>query len=80
MRHYEVRQYEEKMKGGNILIAVYTKNRIERARVKEIFENAGSVTAAEAVVDHAYGRPPGAVGAAMTPAPAIQQVSDSGAD
>jgi len=76
MRRYEVRQYEEKMKGGNILVAVYTKDGIERHRVKEIFKNAGSVTAAEAIVDHAYGRPSGAVGAAMSPTPAMQQVSN----
>jgi len=77
MRHYEVRQYEQKMKGGNILVAVYTKDRIERDRVKEIFKNAGSVTAAEAVVDHAYGRASGAVGVAMSPTAAMQEVSDS---
>jgi hypothetical protein len=78
MHKYEVRQYDEKMKGGNILIAAYTKTRIERERVKEIFKNAGVVTAAEAVVDHAYGRPSGAVGVAMTPAPTLPpQVSDS---
>jgi hypothetical protein len=39
--------------------------------VKEIFNHAGSVTAAEAVVDHAYGRPSGAVGVAMSPTPAM---------
>jgi hypothetical protein len=78
MHKYEVRQYDEKMKGGDILIAAYTKTRIERERVKEIFKNAGVVTAAEAVVDHAYGRPSGAVGVAMTPAPTLPpQVSDS---
>jgi hypothetical protein len=45
--------------------------------VKEIFKNAGSVTAAEAVVDHAYGRASGAVGVAMSPTAAMQEVSDS---
>ena len=77
MRQYEARQYEEKMKGGNILLTVRTEDGIERDRVKEIFKNAGSVTAAEAVVDHAYGRPSGAVGVAMSPTPETQQVRDS---
>jgi phosphohistidine swiveling domain-containing protein len=77
MRKYEVRQYEEKMKGGNILIAAYTKSRLDRDHVKKIFKNAGVVTAAEAVVDHAYGRRSGAVGIAMTPTPAMPEVSDS---
>ena len=77
MRQYEARQYDEKMKGGNILVSVHTKDGIERDRVKEIFKNAGSVTAAEAVVDHAYGRPSGAVGVAMSPIPAMQPVMDS---
>jgi hypothetical protein len=60
-------QYKGKMDGGNILISVLTDGATERDRVKAIFNNAGSVTAAEAVVDHAYGRPFGAVGAAMSP-------------
>jgi len=77
MHKYEVRQYDEKMKGGNILIAAYTKSRLERDRVKEIFKHAGAVTAAEAVVDHAYGRPSGAVGVAMTPTPAMPEVSNN---
>jgi phosphohistidine swiveling domain-containing protein len=77
MRLYEARPYEEKMKNGNILVSVHTEDEIERDRVKEIFKNAGSVTAAEAVVDHAYGRPSGAVGVAMSPTPATQKVSDS---
>ena len=76
MRRYEARQYVEKMKGGNILVSVHTEDRIERDRVREIFKNAGSVTAAEAVVDHAYGRPSGAVGVAMNPTPAMQQARD----
>jgi uncharacterized membrane protein len=79
MPQYKARQYDEKMKGGNILVSVHTKDGIEHDRVKEIFKNAGSVTAAEAVVDHAYGRPSGAVGVAMRPTPAIQPVRDSGA-
>jgi hypothetical protein len=56
------------MKGGNILVSVHTKDGIERDRVKEIFKNAGSVTAA-AAGGHAYGRPSGAVGVAMSPTP-----------
>jgi K+-sensing histidine kinase KdpD len=47
----------------------------ERDHVKGIFNSTGSVTAAEAVVDHAYGRPSGAVGAAMSPT-AIHTPSD----
>jgi hypothetical protein len=77
MRQYEARQYEDKMKGGNILVSVHTEDGIERDRVRKIFAHAGSVTAAEAVVDHAYGRPSGAVGVAMGPATAMQPVRDS---
>jgi hypothetical protein len=40
-------------------MSVLTGDAIERRHVKEIFENSGAVTAAEAVVDHAYGRHPG---------------------
>jgi hypothetical protein len=77
MPQFEAVQYQAKMDAGNILISVLTGDANERRRVKEIFKNAGSVTAAEAVVDHAYGRPAGAVGAAMSPAPANQPASDS---
>lgn len=77
IRGYEARQYDESMKGGNILVSVLTEDRIERAQVKEIFKHAGSVTAAEAVVDHAYGRPSGAVGVAMSPTPAMPLGRDS---
>jgi hypothetical protein len=75
MPEFEAIQYQEKMDGGNILISVLTADKAERRRAKEIFKNAGTVTAAEAVVDHAYNRPSGAaaVGVAMTPA--SQQVS-----
>jgi hypothetical protein len=69
MPAFEAIQYQGKMDGGNILISVLTGNAAERDRVKAIFANAGSVTAAEAVVDHAYGRTSGAVGAAMSPTP-----------
>jgi len=64
---FEAIQYQGKMEGGNILVSVLTGNVAERRQVKEIFKNAASVTAAEAVVDHAYGKPSGAVGLAMTP-------------
>jgi hypothetical protein len=74
---FEAIQYEGKMDGGNILISVLTGNANERRHVKEIFKNAGSVTAAEAVVDRAYGKPSGAVGVAMSPTAAIQPVRDS---
>jgi hypothetical protein len=77
MPEFEATQYQGKMDGGNILISVLTADATERRRVKEMFKNAGSVTAAEAVVDHAYNRPSGAaaVGIAMTPA--AQPVSES---
>jgi hypothetical protein len=77
MSQFEAVQYQAKMDGGNILISVLTRDANERRRVKEIFKNAGSVTAAEAVVDHAYGRSAGSVGAAMNPAPANQPANDS---
>lgn len=77
MPQFEATQYQAKMDGGNILISVLTEGALERHRVIEIFHNAGSVTAAEAVVDHAYGRPAGAVGVAMSPALANQPVHDS---
>jgi hypothetical protein len=67
MPKFEAIQYKGKMDGGNILMSVLTGDAAARDRVKAIFNNAGSVTAAEAVVDHAYGRPSGAVGAAMSP-------------
>jgi hypothetical protein len=62
MPQFEAVQYQAKMDGGNILISVLTRDANERRRVEEIFKNAGSVMAAEAVVDHAYGRPASAVG------------------
>ena len=76
MPQFEAVQYQAKMDGGNILISVLTRDANERRRVEEIFKNAGSVMAAEAVVDHAYGRPASAVGAARSPAPAIQPAND----
>jgi hypothetical protein len=67
MPKFEATQYKGKMDGGNILISVLTGGATERDHVKAIFHNAGAVTAAEALVDHAYSRPSGAVGAAMSP-------------
>jgi hypothetical protein len=77
MPEFEAVQYQGKMDDGDILISVLTADATERRRAKEIFKNAGSVTAAEAVVDHAYNRPSGAaaVGVAMTPA--SQQISET---
>jgi hypothetical protein len=50
---YEAKQYEGKIKEGNILIAVHTENRDERTLAKDIFERAGaediSSTAEESV-------------------------------
>ena len=68
MPAFEAIQYQREMGGGNVLISVLTNDATERDRVKAISDNAGSVTAAEVVVDHAYSRPSGAVGAAMSPA------------
>ena len=75
MPEYEAKQYEEKMKGGNILISVHTVDGAERIRVKEIFKNAGAVTAAEDMVDRAYGKPTASVRAAASTA--VQQVKDT---
>jgi Na+/glutamate symporter len=36
MRQYEARQYEDKMKGGNILVSVHTEDGIERDRVSTL--------------------------------------------
>jgi hypothetical protein len=57
MPQFEALQYNVKMEGGNILISVLTQDRAERERAKGIFKNAGAVTAAENVVDHAHGKP-----------------------
>lgn len=53
---FEALQYDDKMNGGKILISVHTADGTERECAKGIFKNAGAVTAAEAVVDHAHGR------------------------
>ena len=58
---FEALQYDDKMHGGNILLSVLTENRTERKRAKGIFKNAGAVTAAEGIVDHAHGKPAASV-------------------
>ena len=74
MPEYEARQYEEKMKGGNILISVHTEDGAERTRAKEIFKNADAVSAAEDLEDSAYDTPP--VPARTSVSPTVQQVKD----
>jgi hypothetical protein len=74
MPEFEARQYEAKMKGGNILISVHTEDAAERNRVKDIFKNAAAVTAAEDLVDRAYGNP--FAPARATVSPAVQEVRD----
>jgi hypothetical protein len=49
---YEAKRYEGKIKEGNILISVHTEDRHERARAKQIFEQAG----AEEIADTAEAR------------------------
>jgi len=39
---YEAKQYEGKIKGGNILISVHTNDSAQRDAAKEIFEKAGA--------------------------------------
>lgn len=39
---YEAKQYEGKVKGGNILISVHAEDRNETSRAKDIFERAGA--------------------------------------
>jgi hypothetical protein len=39
---YEAKQYEGKIKEGNILISVHTEDSTERARAKSIFDRAGA--------------------------------------
>jgi hypothetical protein len=74
MPEFEAKQYEERMKDGNILISVHTEDGKERTRVKEIFKNAGAVTAAEDAMVRAYGKPSGPVQAAVSSA--VQEVRD----
>jgi hypothetical protein len=60
---YEAKQYETKIKGGNILISVHSENSDERDRVKDIYERAGahdiSYTEEEGVSDKEAARPVG---------------------
>ncbi|MGE0684590.1 MAG: hypothetical protein AB7P69_27245 [Candidatus Binatia bacterium] len=42
MPEYEAKQYEGKLREGNILISVHAEDSDERDRAKEIFENAGA--------------------------------------
>jgi hypothetical protein len=49
---YEAKRYEGKIKEGNVLISVHTEDRTERARAKQIFEQAG----AEDIADTAEAR------------------------
>ena len=55
MPEYEAKQYEAKVKDGNILISVHTSDRDEANRIEEILEDAGaedvSVTGEEGVDD-----------------------------
>jgi outer membrane lipoprotein SlyB len=57
MPEFEALQYQDRMSGGNILLSVHTADGTERRRAMEILQNAGAVTAAEAVVEHAHGKP-----------------------
>ena len=58
---YEAKQYEGKIKGGNILISVHSENSDERTRAKDIFERAGahdiSSTEEESVPDESKVHP-----------------------
>ncbi len=67
MPEFEAKQYEERMRGGNILISVHCENGKERTRAKEILDNAGAITTAEDVMDRAYGKPSGAESGANSP-------------
>jgi len=44
---YEAKRYEGKIRAGNILISVHTEDRHERARAREIMENAGAEDVAD---------------------------------
>jgi uncharacterized membrane protein len=60
---YEAKQYEGKIKQGNILISVHSENSEETKRAKEIFERAAahdiSSTSEEGVSDEDRSRPAG---------------------
>jgi uncharacterized membrane protein len=49
---YEAKRYEGKVKEGSLLISVHTEDRAERARAKQILEQAG----AEDIADTAEAR------------------------
>ena len=55
---YEAKRYEGKIKEGNILISVHTDNSTERARARQIFEEAGAEdiadTSEEQVGEHSH--------------------------
>jgi hypothetical protein len=56
---YEAKQYEGKLRNGNLLISVHTNSSAERARAKEIFEAEGAEdvkTVGEEAVDDARKR------------------------
>jgi uncharacterized membrane protein len=74
MPEYEAKQYEEKMRGGNILMSVHTEDGAQRTRVKEILKNADAVTAAENLEDSTDDTLP--VTARTSVSPAVQQVKD----
>jgi len=48
MPEYEAKQYETKIRGGNILVSVHTENSDERSRAKDIFERLGATDIATA--------------------------------
>ena len=53
----EAKQYESRVKGGNILLSVHTENATERGRAKEIFERRGAediATTGEETVGRAH--------------------------
>jgi hypothetical protein len=54
MPEYEAKKYEDKMKGGNILISVHTHDGPARTRAKEIFKNASVVMTTEEIQERAY--------------------------
>jgi hypothetical protein len=58
---YEAKQYEGKIKGGNLLISVHSENSDETKRAKEIFERSGghdiSYTEEEGVAKEDKARP-----------------------
>jgi hypothetical protein len=51
---YEAKQYEAKVRGGNILISVHTEDGTERDRAKEIFDRHHAESIATASEQHAH--------------------------